>query len=238
VSSEQLQTLIEKIAYEMRNPQLLEQALTHKSYRHENEGLAFDNERLEFLGDAVIDLALSELLMSRFSGDQEGSLSKKRASLVNEDHLAQLARDLQIDQHLRLGKGERLSGGLQRPRLLAAAFEAVIGAIFLDGGYSEALRVIESLFAQSIAEFQNGVLDYARDYKTRLQELAQEKFRLTPTYTLESQGGPDHDKTFEVSVRLENKVIASGRGRNKKMAEQDAARVALDLVNQGVWNHE
>lgn len=236
-----MQELIERLGHTFDRPELLVQALTHKSFRNEQPAQANgDNERLEFLGDAVLELALSDLLMARFSVDQEGSLSKKRASLVNEEQLATLARSIGVDGCLRLGKGERQSGGLQKPRILASAFEAVLGAIFLDQGYPASHATVERLFTPLLATFENGAADFARDYKTRLQEYAQEKFRLTPTYHLEQENGPDHEKVFEISVRLEvggggsgqARVLAAARGRSKKGAEQEAARLAL--VSLGV----
>jgi ribonuclease-3 len=223
--------LIERIGYNFKNADLLLLALTHKSFRNEQPtAVAGDNERLEFLGDAVLDLVLSDLLMKRFGADQEGSLSKKRASLVNEEHLAELAREIGLDSYVRLGKGERQTGGLQKPRILASAFEAVLGAIFLDGGFDAASSAITRFFEPRLAPFLAGAADFARDFKTRLQEQAQELFRLTPTYFVEREEGPDHNKIFEVSVRLDNRVLAVGKGRNKKAAEQDAARLALESL--------
>lgn len=249
-----LQPLMEKIGHRFRDPQLLQLALTHKSFRNEQPGARDagqqptgardagqiptptptlaprgDNERLEFLGDAVLDLALSDLLMTRFALDQEGSLSRKRASLVNEEQLAGLAVEVGLVEYLRLGKGERQSGGLSKPRILASTLEAIFGAVFVDAGYAVAAEVIALLYAPLVLMFEkDGTADFARDYKTRLQELAQERFRLTPTYHLDAHSGPDHARTFEVSVRLETRILGVGSGRNKKTAEQDAARRALD----------
>lgn len=224
-----MQQLIDHLGYVFLRPELLEQALTHKSFRNENPAVASgDNERLEFLGDAVLDLALSEYLMERFSADQEGSLSKKRASLVNEEELAAIAREIGVDTHLRLGKGERQTGGLQKPRILASALEAVLGSIFLDQGYTAARNTVVRLFEPRMEIFGKGSADFARDFKTRLQELVQEKFRQTPTYHVVREEGPDHDKVFEVSVRLEARALAAGTGRSKKSAEQEAARLALE----------
>ncbi|MCM2283085.1 MAG: putative dsRNA-binding protein, partial [Bdellovibrionaceae bacterium] len=144
------------------------------------------------------------------------------------DQLADIAREIGVDIHLRLGRGERLTGGLQKPRILASTFEAVLGAVFLDQGYPAARAVVARLFEPRFAPFENGVADFARDYKTRLQELAQEKFRLTPTYHVEREEGPDHAKIFEISVRLNGQVLAVGQGRSKKNADQEAARLALE----------
>ncbi len=221
---------VERFHYVFKNLKLLEQALTHKSYRNENTTAVVaicDNERLEFLGDAVLDLALSEILMRRFPGDQEGGLSKKRASLVNEETLAKLALEVALTDVIRLGKGERQSGGEQKPRILASTFEAVIGAIFLDGGFNNALEVVEKIFDPHLTGLE-GKIDFQQDFKTRLQEKVQEKYRAIPLYQVENEVGPDHDKQFEVSVRLDGRVLASGQGRSKKSAEQDAARKALE----------
>jgi ribonuclease-3 len=219
------------LGYEFKNPLLLEHALTHKSFKNEQPTLATeDNERLEFLGDAVLDLALSQLLMEQYPQDQEGPLSKKRASLVNEEALAELARQTGLDTGLRLGKGERQTGGVQKPRLLASSLEAVLGAVFLDGGYPASCDVVRHLFARLIQGFAEGENPFARDFKTRLQELVQEKHKVTPTYHLEREEGPDHEKTFIVSVRMNEQHLAEGNGRSKKAAEQDAARAALEKM--------
>ena len=226
------ETLCQALGYTFQDQQHLQNALTHKSFRNEQPTAALaDNERLEFLGDAVLDLALSELLMQAFPEDQEGPLSKKRASLVNEEALAHLAREVGLDLNLRLGKGERQTGGLQKPRLLASSFEAILGAVFLDGGYESSQKVVKNLFSRFLQGFTEGENPFSRDFKTRLQEMVQEKLRQTPTYHLEREEGPDHEKTFVVTVRLGPKILAEGLGRNKKAAEQDAARVALEKIN-------
>lgn len=218
------------------NPDLLQLALTHKSYANEQasgvSSVHSDNERLEFLGDAVLDLALSECLMRRFPNDSEGALSKKRASLVNEETLSLIARELQLETLIRLGKGETKTGGLQKPRILASSLEAVLGAVFLDGGYAHALTAVEKVFDGRLVELSQSQLDFRLDYKTRLQERAQEVKKATPTYQVESETGPDHDKVFEVSVRLDGQVLATGTGRSKKAAEQDAARKALEQMDE------
>ena len=221
-----------KLNYNFTNAALLELALTHKSFA--NEALAGgstptdDNERLEFLGDAVLDLALSEILMKKFPTDSEGSLSKKRASLVNEEALANVARELGLDQHVKLGKGEIKTGGLQKPRILASSLEALIGAIFQDSGFILVSNVVESLFANQLQTL--GETDFSSDFKTRLQERAQDIKRLTPTYRIESQSGPDHDKTFTVVVELGDQALATGSGKSKKAAEQNAAQKALEML--------
>jgi len=224
------------LGYRFVNGDLLSLALTHKSYANEQCGgqmsTRSNNERLEFLGDAVLDLALSDVLMRAFPDDTEGALSKKRASLVNEETLAGLARELKIEELVRLGKGEIKTGGLMKPRILASGLEAVFGAIFLDAGFAAALEVASRLFAPRLAEFASSAADFHLDFKTRLQERVQEKRRATPTYRIEAESGPDHDKKFEVSVQVGEEVLAHGSGKSKKAAEQDAARAALEKLNE------
>jgi ribonuclease-3 len=227
-----LSVLANELGYTFAEHSRLELALTHKSFSNEKSGGAStvhsDNERLEFLGDAVLDLALSETLMRYFASDAEGALSKKRASLVNEETLAAIARELKIETMIRLGKGEIKTGGLGKPRILASSFEAVLGAIFLDGGYEPSRDAVEKVFKSRLEALQQSAVDFHLDFKTRLQEKAQEVAKSTPTYQVEGETGPDHDKQFEVSVRLDGKVLATGTGRSKKAAEQDAARKALE----------
>ncbi len=223
------------LGYQFSRAALLELAFTHKSYANEMLGgsstVADDNERLEYLGDAVLDLALSELLMKKFPGDPEGALSKKRASLVNEDSLARIAQVHGFDQYLKLGKGEIKTGGLQKPRILASSLEAVMGAIFQDSGYIMVTNVIEILFREQLLKLETDTIDFSSDFKTRLQERAQSTLRKqTPTYRVEAESGPDHDKMFVVIVELEGEILARGQGKSKKVAEQDAAKLALETL--------
>lgn len=230
-ASPETSNLEASFGYRFNDAELLRLALTHKSFANEQNGgvvnTRSNNERLEFLGDAVLDLAMSDLLMRAFPDDTEGSLSKKRASLVNEETLARLALGLKLEELVRLGKGETKTGGLFKPRILASGLEAVFGAIFLDGGFSAALKVASDLFAPRLAELADSAIDFQLDFKTRLQERIQEMHRATPTYRIEAESGPDHDKKFEVSVRVGDEVLANGSGKSKKAAEQDAARAAL-----------
>ncbi len=222
---QELQTLLQ---HNFSNSDLLTQALTHKSFKNEDAATSADNEKLEFLGDAVLDLALSQYLMNQFPLDDEGALSKKRASLVNEESLSQLAGEIGLANYLRLGKGELRTGGLLKPRLLASSFEAIIGAVFVDGGYAKAVEIVERLFSAKISQIANAP-DFASDFKTRLQERAQELYRTTPKYQVDAETGPDHDKKFEISVWVNEAQIAKGEGRSKKAAEQEAAKVALEI---------
>jgi ribonuclease-3 len=205
-------------------------ALTHKSYVNEHkdeEGLC-DNERLEFLGDAVIDLAVSHRLMERFPGAREGELSKMRAAVVDEQGLSEMARALGLGGLLRLGRGEELTGGRRKASLLADAMEAVIAAVYLEAGLSLVLGMIDRFLTESFARASAGTLD--RDWKTQLQELAQSRLRATPRYRVVAEHGPDHSKLFEVETDLRGEVVGKGTGRSKKDAEQAAAKLALDQL--------
>jgi ribonuclease-3 len=207
-------------------------ALTHKSYvnEHRDEGGLQDNERLEFLGDAVIDLAVSHRLMERFPTAREGDLSKMRAAVVDEQGLAEMARALDLGALLRLGRGEELTGGRQKASLLADAMEAVIAAVFHEGGLPPVLAIVDRFLDEAFARAAAGTLD--RDYKTQLQELAQSRLRATPRYRVVAEHGPDHSKIFDVETDLRGEVVGRGSGRSKKDAEQAAAKLALDALGR------
>jgi ribonuclease-3 len=207
-------------------------ALTHKSYVNEHrdeEGLQ-DNERLEFLGDAVIDLAVSHRLMERFPDAREGDLSKMRAAVVDEQGLSEMARALDLGSLLRLGRGEELTGGRCKASLLADAMEAVVAALYLDDGLAPVLALIDRFLGDAFARAAAGTLD--RDFKTQLQELAQSRLRATPRYRVVREHGPDHSKTFDVETDLRGEVLGRGTGRSKKDAEQAAAKLALDELGR------
>lgn len=218
--------------YTFQDLKWLEMALTHKSFSNErrSEVSNDDNERLEFLGDAVLSAALSARLMREFPLEDEGALSKRRASLVNEERLASIATRLGLRDLLRLGKGEVKTGGATKPRILACGLEALIGAIFFDSNFVEVDRVINALFDDEIRGLRESTLDFERDYKTRLQEWSHEERGLTPSYTMLEEFGPAHSRSFRVSVTLGHQEIARGEGKSKKSAEQDAARLALASV--------
>ncbi len=184
-------------------------------------------ERLEFLGDAVLDLAIADLLMRRFPEAKEGALSKERASIVNGRTLAVKANEIGLGDALRLGKGEEKSGGRDKISILAAAFEAVIGAIYTDGGLDPAQRVVERLFADDI-----GGPAAERDYKTELQEIAYRRFRAQPVYELVAAHGPDHAKRFTTRIRIAGRELGVGEGGSKKQSEQAAARAALGRIEE------
>jgi len=220
--------LEQRLGYRFNDVGLLESALTHKSFVNENPNMGrHHGERLEFLGDAVIDLAVGHLVMRRFPAGREGELSIARAALVNESGLAALASDLGLGDWLFLGRGEDHSGGRKKASILADACEAVFGAIFLDCGYQQTFQVIEKLVGPRVDALDDP--GYT-DFKTRLQERAQHFYKETPRYTLMVEVGPDHAKVFQVSVAIGERTFAISVGRSKKEAEQNAARDALFLL--------
>lgn len=204
-------------------------AITHKSYCNEHRDHAFHNERLEFLGDAVVDLAISQRLMERFPTADEGALSKMRALLVNEDSLAKVARGLDLGELLLLGKGEERTGGREKSSVLADALEAVLGAVFLSGGMPQAMTLVDRWFGTLLDTVAQG--GSGTDYKTRLQEQVQGRLRASPRYRVVAEEGPDHSKEFEVEVSIGSNVFARARGRSKKEAEQAAAQKTLALLD-------
>ena len=226
-----LMGLEEQLGWHFKDIALLDNALTHRSFVNENVALACrDNERLEFLGDAVLELTISDMLIRKFPDHAEGQLSKLRASVVNEQSLAELARRFGIGEHLLLGKGEEGSGGRMKSSLLANAFESVIAAMYLDGGFDRTDVFISRLFEPLIEEGELSTV--YRDYKTAVQEMSQVLFREMPRYMMISETGPDHDKRFETSLMIGERVIATGRGRSKKEAEQQAAKMALEELRK------
>ncbi len=224
-----LASLQQTLGVSFNNQSLLEQALVHGSYVNENPGFApTSNERLEFLGDAVLGLVVAEKLYQDFPHLAEGEMTKLRAALVRRDTLARMARAIKLGDHLYLGKGEEASGGRHKPANLAAALEAVIAAIFLDQGSSIAKDFILKLFNVELQEAINQ--DAGIDYKSELQELIQAREQQTPTYHVIEATGPDHTKTFTVEARLGETVLGRGSGKSKKAAESEAARSALEKL--------
>ena len=219
------------LGYSFINHELLLQAFRHPSYVYENENPGIsDNQRLEFLGDAVINLGVSHLLMESFPEMKEGDLSKHRAFLVSESGLYRIARMLELGDYLLLGRGEEMSKGREKPSILADALEALIGAIYLDGGFLSSTSVILRLFQPLVDEICSGTL--IADFKTDLQELSQEAFQTTPDYKLVKDTGPDHDKTFYVEVYIKGGLLGKGAGKSKKEAEQNAAKEALACLRE------
>lgn len=205
-------------------------AVTHKSYSNEHrESSAADNERLEFLGDAVVDLAVSHRLMERFPNATEGELSKLRALIVNEEGLARIARQIGLGEILLLGRGEELTGGRQKNSVLADALEAVLGSVYLSAGWDKVLELVDRLFGEALEGVADGRSGY--DYKTRLQEQVQIRLRQAPKYRVLSETGPAHERVFEVEVTIGDELTARATGRSKKEAEQAAARKASLLIS-------
>jgi len=210
--------------YFFEKPELLRQALTHRSFGTPN------NERLEFLGDAVLGLAVSSLLYDRFAGSDEGDLSRLRANLVRQDTLHQLAKSLELGQSLRLGEGELRSGGAERPSILADALEAILGAIYLDGGFEKAAGFIERLYSQEIAALKPG--SPKKDPKTSLQEWLQGRKKALPQYELLETSGAAHEQRFTVACHIQNPTLRTvGQAWAAAFAEQAAAELALKALN-------
>lgn len=221
-----MKTLEERLGYQFKNRDLLENALTHSSYanEHRDEGKT-SNERLEFLGDSVLGMVVADHLYREHPNMPEGELTRTRAALVCEESLVEVARALDLGKYLRLGKGEDSGGGRERPSILADATEAVLAAVYLDGGVAQARRTIRALILGNEEE-----LSASRDYKTALQELIQRESGQKLTYILVGEKGPDHAKCFSVEVRLNGETVGAGEGRTKKAAEQSAAKAAIGAL--------
>ena len=219
--------LEQKLNYKFKNIDLLKNALTHSSYANEEHCRFGSNERLEFLGDSVLSIIVSEYIYTNFKQLPEGELTKLRASLVCEKALCSFSRELQMGKYLFLGKGETHNHGEERPSILADAFEAVLAAIYIDGGFEPAKKHVLRFITEEIRSRND---DAFKDYKTLLQEVIQKNPEERLVYILTDESGPDHDKRFTVEVHLNSNVIGSGVGRSKKQAEQEAAHQALSLM--------
>jgi len=220
----------EKLNYHFKNRELLFESLRHSSYVNEQgvSGLR-DNERLEFLGDAVLNLVVGDLLMERYPDLKEGELSRMRASLVCESQLAQIARRLDLGAYVRLGRGEARTRGREKDSILADTLEALLAAVYRDGGLENARRMIREMFAPLLEQLPSAAAQ--QDFKSRLQEMVQERHRAMPEYRVIAESGPDHDKTFTVSLKVLG-IRVQGSGKNKKAAEQEAARNALKTLEK------
>lgn len=225
--STNIEPLEKTLGYKFKNKQLIIEALTHKSYKQ-----PYDNERLEFLGDAVLDLIVGEYLYNKFRKSNEGKLSKIRASLVNETGFDKLARSLNLGDYIFLSNAEQNNGGREKSSLLSNAFEAVIGAIYLEAGLSKAKNIAINLIEENHEEISLDSL--FRDYKTTLQELTQARFGITPEYKVVASRGPDHKKEFEVAVLIEDKEYARASGKSKKIAQQESAKEAVEMLKKEV----
>ncbi len=220
--------LQEKIGYTFKHVRYLETALTHSSWANESKQTGEHNERQEFLGDAVLELCVSWALFTRFPHVREGDLTRTRSALVSAKSLAYIARELHIDKYLRLGKGEESQGGRQRDTVLSDAFEAVLGAIFEDGGYTAAYAVVTHIFSAHWPVHVDQNL--RKDYKTQLQEAIQRIHKDRPIYVLQESSGPEHAKEYKVRLTLPDGRVFFAKGQSLKRAEQEAARVALDSL--------
>ncbi|MBQ9517345.1 MAG: ribonuclease III [Eubacterium sp.] len=219
-----------KIEYTFKNRDYLIEALTHSSYANENAGGFSCNERMEFLGDAVLSIISAEYLYTKFPEMPEGKLTKLRSSLVCTQSLSAFAREIELGSRLKMGKGETACGGSERPSVLENAFEALIAAIYLDGGMDEAKRFVLRFLSREVDSHHVNF----RDYKSLLQEIIQQNPDETLTYTVVGTSGPDHDKRFDVELKLNSNIIGKGHGTSKKNAEQLAAKEALELMGVDV----
>lgn len=225
--SEKIETLEKTLGYVFKDKKLIIEALTHKSYKQ-----PYDNERLEFLGDAVLDLIVGEYLFNKFKKSDEGKLSKIRASLVNETGFDKLARSLNLGEYIFLSNAEQNNGGREKPSLLSNAFEAVIGAIYLEAGLPVVQKIAINLIEKNHKEISLDSL--FRDFKTTLQELTQARFGITPEYKVVASRGPDHKKEFEVAVFIEDKEYARSSGKSKKIAQQESAKKAVEMLKKDI----
>ena len=225
--SKSIEALQKTLGYKFKNEKLIIEALTHKSHKQ-----PYDNERLEFLGDAVLDLIVGEYLFFKFPKSDEGNLSKIRAALVNEDGFEKLARSINLGEYIYLSNAEENNGGREKASLLSNAFEAVMGAIYLESGLEAVRKIAIELIEKNHKEISLDSL--FRDFKTTLQELTQARFGETPEYRVIASRGPDHKKEFEVAVIIENKEYARAIGKSKKIAQQEAAETAVKLLNKEI----
>jgi len=233
MSEQELASLEDELGYQFNNIGLLREALQHSSYVNEQRDPDLqDNERLEFLGDAVLDLVITHILMEQFPKTREGDLSRMRATIVNESQLSLVAQRLNLGQHLLLGRGEAQSNGQEKKSILADALEAVIAAVYLDGGLQAGFEVIGRQFSEMISHVRDRLAE--EDFKSRLQELVQVQFKRIPDYKIVAESGPDHDKTFEVRLSIGNSLTTHGTGKSKKAAEQAAAEVAIEKLKDEI----
>lgn len=226
-----MEALEKKLGYTFKNKALLLNALTHSSYANEARHGVTSNERLEFLGDSVLSIIVSNYLFNQFPNMPEGELTKLRASLVCEKSLCAFSRELELGKFLQLGKGEDKGGGRERDSILADAFEAVLAAIYLDGGMEIARKHVMNFVLRELKHTDDEVF---KDYKTALQEIIQRNPEESVTYILTDEFGPDHDKQFTVEVHLNSNIIGTGKGKSKKQAEQMAAKQALHLMGADI----
>lgn len=216
------------VGYRFRNRLLLQEALTHRSLANEVSGGLADNQRLEFLGDSILGFLVGHELFLNYPEWKEGDLSRRRSALVDEDNLARLAGLLGLGSFLGLGKGEEASGGREKKSILADAYEALVAAVYLDGGIQAVQRLVKRQFGSLVTNDEAATL--ARDYKTELQELTQARQAVIPRYELVESAGPDHERSYRVAVYVGGTPVGEGVGRSKKLAQQAAAREALEKL--------
>jgi ribonuclease-3 len=224
-----LSDIQQRIGHTFNNAELLERALTHKSYANENR-VSYHNERMEFLGDAVLSLVISEYLMTVCPDSTEGELSRLRAAVVSEPALAAVSREIGLGDYLLLGKGEDQTGGRNKDSLLADSLEALIAAVYQDAGIDSAESLVIRLFEEAIKK--TSASGGSLDYKTELQERCQEQLKQLPEYRIVSETGPDHQKQFAMEVWIKGQLSGSGTGKSKKEAEQRAAKEALEKLSE------
>lgn len=223
--------LMEKVGYEFKNEENLIEALTHRSFSNErNQFRDFNNEKLEFLGDAVLNLIATEYIYSLGNMKKEGELAKLKSQITSEPVFFSIASDLELGKYLYLSNGEILSGGRDRKSILGDAFEALIGAIFVDSDYYTSKEIALKFLLDKLDNLED--IAGTGDYKTILQEIFQSRYKKTPEYILTAERGPDHDKIFEVSVKINKRVVGTGTGKSKKEAEKNAAKEALDSLKK------
>jgi ribonuclease-3 len=223
-----IEDLEKNLGIQFSNKDFLLTALTHRSFLNENREVPEHNERLEFLGDAVLELIVSDFLFKKYTDRAEGDLTSFRAALVRTDSLAQIAKELGLGEHMRLSRGEEDSGGREKDYLLANTFEAVLGAIYLDSGYESCVLFVQRALLPKIEDIVKHRLDI--DNKTKIQELAQSMYKSTPTYEVTDEQGPDHDKIFTVVVKIDNKIVGEGKGSSKQRAEEQAAKMGVEYI--------
>lgn len=221
-----MKKLIDKLGIKFNNEELLSKALTHRSYLNESDALE-SNERMEFLGDAVLELVVSSYLFKKYSLEHEGILTNYRSAMVRTESLAEVSLKLGLGQELKMSKGEEQNGGRENASLLANTFEAVVGAIYLDQGTKSVRNLLQKYLFPKLPEIIRSKA-YV-DFKSKLQAIAQEEINITPTYKVTKEIGPDHDKLFYVTCHAGKKVLGKGEGKSKQQAEQDSAREALSL---------
>ncbi|MEG1886645.1 MAG: ribonuclease III [Oscillospiraceae bacterium] len=227
-----MKELEQRIGYRFRNKELLKRALTHSSYANETKNSERSNERLEFLGDSVLSIIVSEYIFKNYDELPEGELTKLRASLVCEEALCEFSREIGMGRFIKLGKGEQQNGGSDRSSILADTFEAVLAAMYLDGGFETSREYVLGFVKRELESRREN--DLFHDYKTLLQEIIQRNPEEILQYVLVDEQGPDHDKKFTVEVQLNSNIIGTGMGNSKKRAEQQAAKKALELMGQEV----